>query len=143
MAAPDSEAFDNFLGEEVVDPSGQPIGTLSCYWEHDDGKPVLLGIDLLGPSALTHVAPAKGARLDDRKSYVVINFTKEKVQRASCLECGCELDAKFEQDVLAYYGEEAFDYKRTDAESARRELRRKVHIDPSKKPDADKRASNR
>ena len=132
MAAPDSEAFDNFLGEEVVDPSGQTIGTLSCYWEHEDGKPVMLGIDVLGPAAQTHVAPAKGARLDDRKSYVVIHFTKEKVQQASRLECGSELDAQVEQKVFAYYGEDAFGYKRTEPETARRELRRKVHNPPKK-----------
>ncbi|MEO6035152.1 MAG: hypothetical protein ABIQ35_07850 [Verrucomicrobiota bacterium] len=127
MGAPDSEALDNFLGEEVVDPAGRIVGTFSCYWEHDDGVPVLLGIDILETPARTHVAPAKGARLDDRKSYVVISFTKEKVQEASCLECGSELDTKFEEQVFAYYGDDAFGYKRAGAESVRKELRRKAH----------------
>lgn len=141
MPEPDSESLDNFLGEEVVDPAGLPIGTLSCYWEHADGKPVMLGIDVLGPSMRTHVAPVKGARLDDRKSYIVINFTKEKVGQASCLECGCELDAEFEKKVFAYYGEESFDYKRTNSEIERRELRKKAPNSPSKKPPVQKRIS--
>ena len=30
---PSSESFEEFLGEEVVDFDGNPIGTFACYWE--------------------------------------------------------------------------------------------------------------
>ncbi len=125
MSTPDSEVFDDFLGEEVVDSSGNVIGSLACYWEQDDTVPVLIGIDIGGSSEATHVAPAKGARLDLRKSYVVLAFDKEKIRRAPCLECGSELDADFEKKVFAFYGDDAFDYELS--KSAERQLRRKFN----------------
>lgn len=126
----DSEAFDDFLGEEVVDSERSAIGTFACYWEHDAGKPVLLGIDVDGRPG-THVMPAKDARLDSNKSYVVLPFSKEKIQRAPCLECGSDLDAKFEKKVFAYYGAAAIDYDATHA--IKRELRKKAFGNPSPK----------
>lgn len=116
----DSEEFDDFLGEEVVDADGAPIGTLACYWEHEPDKPVLLGIDVDGVPG-THVAPAKNAHLDTRKSYVILPFFKEKIRRAPSLECGSELDNAFEKKVFHYYGEDALDYKiKTDTELRRK-----------------------
>lgn len=29
-----ANVLDDFLGEEVVDRDGNPVGTLACYWEH-------------------------------------------------------------------------------------------------------------
>ncbi|MEO6182236.1 MAG: hypothetical protein ABIP71_03870 [Verrucomicrobiota bacterium] len=125
-----SEAFDDFLGEEVVNTQGDPIGTFSCYWEQEEGKPVLLGIDVIGIANATHLMPAKGARLDDRKSYIVVPFSKEQVAPAPCLECGCELDPAKERKVFAYYGTEAFDYTPTKVGSS--ELRRRLRPENSK-----------
>ena len=106
----DSEAFDDFLGEEAVDLAGRPLGTFACYWEHEPGNPVLLGINMESVSG-THVIPAKDVQLDTRKSYVVIPFNKEKLRRAPSLECGAELDRAFEQKVFDYYGDDSIDYE--------------------------------
>jgi hypothetical protein len=130
MAEMDSEALEDFLGEEVVDASGNPIGTLACFWEHDDGVPVLLGIELDGVNG-THLLPAKAAKLDTRKSYVVVDFSKEKMRKAPALECDSELDPSMERKVFAYYGADSIDYDPADAES-RLPLRRKNHA-PSNK----------
>jgi hypothetical protein len=125
----DAEAFDEFLGEEVVDLSGSPIGTFACYWEHQEGKPVLLGVDVNGNSGATHLLPAKGARLDERKTYVVVHFSKAKVEKAPCLECACDLDPKIERRAFNYYGADAFDYDPTKA--AGHELRKKLRPESS------------
>ena len=128
MAQPDSEAFEDFLGEEVVDVTGEPVGTLACFWEHDDGTPVLLGIDMGTASNDTHLAPAKGAQLDIRRSYVAVDFAKAKVRKAPVLDCGSELDPKLERKVIAYYGAGAYG----EENDTSRELRRKNHA-PSRK----------
>ena len=119
------DPFEDFIGEEVVDTHGNAIGTLECYWEHDEGKPVLLGINVGETAHHTHLMPAKGARLDEDQAYVMVPFKKEKVRLAPCLECGMELDDTFENNVFAYYGENSFDYKLRAADAAKRELRRK------------------
>lgn len=129
----DSEEFDDFLGEEVVDPNRVPMGTLACYWEHEDGQPVLLGIDIGELSETTHIAPVKGVILDSRKSYVVLNFTKEKIRGAPSLGCACELDASFEKKVFAYYGANALGFQAIGTEPVR-ELRKKFAPEPVAKP---------
>jgi hypothetical protein len=123
----ESEEFDDFLGEEVVDSNRLPIGILACYWEHEDGKPILLGIDTGELSGMTHVAPIKGVFLDSRKSYVVLHLTKEKVFGAPSLGCSCELDADFEKKVFAYYGANALGFQPIDAQPVPRELRKKTN----------------
>ncbi|MEO5801934.1 MAG: hypothetical protein ABIR24_00265 [Verrucomicrobiota bacterium] len=121
----DSETLEDFLGEEVVDPQATPIGTLACFWDSPDGTPVLLGIDVEELLDKTHLLPAKGAELDERKSYVTVQFTKEKVRKAPCLECGGELTPQLEKKVFAYYGASSFDEDIMAEDASPRELRRK------------------
>jgi len=106
----DSDALDDFLGEEVVDANGSAIGTLACYWEQDDGTPILIGIDFEDIPD-THVAPVRDVTLNTRKSYVVLPFSKDRIRRAPSLECGADLDRAFEQKVFDHYGESSVDYE--------------------------------
>jgi hypothetical protein len=103
---PSSESFEEFLGEEVVDFDGNPIGTFACYWERIKGRPVLLGIDCDGDQKRTRVAPAKGAWLNVKQTYLCLPYAKEYVEQAPCLDCNLELDAAFEERVYNYYGME-------------------------------------
>ncbi len=121
MAEYDSEAFDDFIGEEVVDHRGSPIGLFSCHWENHDGKPIWLGIQVSGMSNVTHLIPAKGVRLDDRKSYVVSPFSKAKVLQAPALGSGCELDKSTERKALLYYGADEDNYTKAKSSGGSKE----------------------
>ncbi|MEO7300401.1 MAG: hypothetical protein ABI042_17685 [Verrucomicrobiota bacterium] len=123
----DSEVIDDYLGEEVVDPRSQTIGTLVCYWEQKRGGPTLLGIDIGMVEGNTHVVPAKSAEFDERKSCVVISFTKERISRAPALECGSEIDREFEKKVYHFYGPTEFDYDPTDDSVPYQDLKRTNH----------------
>ena len=122
-----SDVLDDYLDEEVVDPRSQTIGTLVCYWEQNTGEPTLLGIDIGMVEGNTHVVPAKSAELDERKSYVVIPFTKERISRAPALECGSEIDREFEKKVYNFYGPTEFDYDPTDDSVPYQDLKRTNH----------------
>ena len=89
-------ALEDFMGEEVVDKEGNPVGTFACYWEREEKSALLLGVDLPGQSGHTHIVPAQGARFNERQSYVQVLFPKEKIAAAPSLECGCEMDDAFE-----------------------------------------------
>lgn len=119
-----SESFDEFLGEEVVDPDGHPVGTFACYWEWDTGKPLLLGISCNSQSRRTHVTPVKGVRLNSQQTYVQIPFSRQKVHEAPCLDCDGELDAAFEDRVYAHYGIEPAPGRRASSGSGRHDLKR-------------------
>ncbi len=121
----ETDPFEDFVGEEVVDSHGNTIGTLACYWEHAEGIPVLLGIDVGEVAHRIHLMPAKGAQPNERQTYVVASYNKDKVRQAPCLDCGCELDRGFEKKVFAFYGERAVGYKMRD-DVDQTELRRIV-----------------
>lgn len=121
---PSSDSFQQFLGEEVVDVEGYPVGTFACYWEHEEAKPVLLGVHCKGDVKRTHVVPAKGARLNESQAYVSIPHPGPKIQQAPSLDCDCELDAAFEERVCAYYGLPTTHLTARGIDCARAELRR-------------------
>ena len=132
-----SESFEDFLGEEVVDCEGETVGTFACYWERDEGKPMWLGIDCDGDQKQTRVAPAKGARLNVKQTYISLPFTREKIEQAPCLDCDAELDAAFEDRLYAYFGMPAPHVPLSGAATARPELKR-IPTPPAKalKPDS-------
>ena len=100
---PSSDSFEEFLGEEVVDEEGLPVGVFACYWEHEQGKPVLLGVHCNNDATRIHVVPAKGARLNTAQTYVSVPFPRPTILKAPALECDRELNATFEQTVCSYY----------------------------------------
>jgi hypothetical protein len=104
VGMPDAAPFDDFLGEEAVDSEGTPVGTLACYWEDEEHRPIFLGIDLPKSAQKTHLVPVKGTRLNESQSYVRLGFTREKIQNAPCLDCECELDRNLESHVYRHYG---------------------------------------
>jgi hypothetical protein len=121
---PEATPFDDFLGEEAVDSEGTPVGTLACYWENEEHRPIFLGIDLPEHPGKTRLVPVKGTQLNESQSYVRLGFTREKIQNAPCLDCECELDKNLEGDVYRYYGINYFAVKAMAVEKAQRHLRR-------------------
>lgn len=96
--------LEDFLGEEVVDAEGNPVGTLACYWERQQRSALLLGVDIPGKSGQTHIVPALGARCNERQIYVEVPFTQEKIVQAPCLPCECEIDEALEKRIWDFYG---------------------------------------
>lgn len=96
--------LEDFLGEEVVDTEGNPVGTLACYWERKQRNALLLGVDILGRSGHTHIVPAQGARCNERQIYVEVPFTRDKIVQAPCLPCECEMDETLEKLIWDFYG---------------------------------------
>ena len=96
--------LEDFLGEEVVDTEGNPVGTLACYWERQQRNALLLGVDISGRSGHTHIVPAQGARCNERQIYVEVPFTRDKIVQAPCLPCECEMDETLEKLIWDFYG---------------------------------------
>jgi hypothetical protein len=99
-----ADALEDFLGEEVIDREGTPVGTLACYWERHKRETLLLGVDIPGKSGHTHIVPAFGARCNHRKIYVEVAFTREKIIQAPSVTCEADIDGVLEERIWAYYG---------------------------------------
>lgn len=122
---PGANDLEDFLGEEVVDFEGNPVGSFACYWEGGEKKALLLGVDVPDRSGQTHLVPARGARFNERQGYVQVPFLREKIVEAPCLECGCEMDEAIQRRIQAFYElPMLFDPAGTEGEAQRQELRR-------------------
>ena len=102
-----ASALDDYLDEEVVDNTGQSLGTLACYWEGADGRLVFCGIKKEGQDGV-RVAPGDDAQLSERHSWVRIPFPAAKVNTAPRYECDQELDSAFEHAIYEHYEVEDF-----------------------------------
>ena len=128
-------ALEDFLGEEVVDMEGNPVGTFACYWEREQRNALLLGVDIPERSGSTHIVPARGARFNERQTYVQVPFTRDRIVQAPCLACSCEMDETFEQRVWDFYAlpmpcPVASDSLSQKVEPIREQLRHIVRRDP-------------
>ena len=118
-----------FHGGENSPPKIIPY-TLDDVLAQLNGRPVLLGIDCDGDQKRTRVAPAKGAWLNVKQTYICLPYAKEYVEQAPCLDCDLELDAAFEERVYNYYGMESPYSAGTDPQS---KLNKISHQAPTEK----------
>lgn len=96
-------SLSDYLGEEVVDRDGVPVGTLRCYWESAPDVPEFCGIELKCHSVV-RVVPVQFSRNDERHSCVRLNVSAQKVETAPGWDCSIELDGPLQQKVNAHFG---------------------------------------
>lgn len=99
--------WEDYLGEEVVDRHGDPIGRLECYWTGEDEAPAFLGISTEQVRNSTFVVPASLARREERHSCVRLKIPALKAREAPKLECDQPIDTAFEKRLSAYFHLEA------------------------------------
>jgi hypothetical protein len=95
--------LEDFLGEEVVDRDGEPVGTFACYWHLFDGRVAVLGVFVGTDSERTRVAPARGMRVGERHSCIRLPFSRPKVENAPVLECDQDLEHDTEEEMYRHY----------------------------------------
>ena len=95
--------LDDYLDEEVVDKNGKTIGTLSCYWEGDEGALVFCGVKIADQD-LVRVVPGDNAQISERHSWVRLGFSAATIRSAPSYDCDQELDGAFERNVYQHYG---------------------------------------
>lgn len=99
--------WEDYLGEEVVDRRGDPIGRLECYWTGEDELPAFLGISTEEDRNHTFVVPASLARLEERYSCIRLTIPGSKARHAPSLECDQPIDTAFEKKLTEYFHLEA------------------------------------
>ena len=96
-------ALEDYLDEEVVDRSGKPLGTLTCYWEDGDGLLVFCGVHVQNADDV-RVVPGSDLQVSERHSWVRVNYPRSVVSKAPAYDCDEELNAEFERRVFEHYG---------------------------------------
>lgn len=95
--------WEDFLGEEVVDRRGDPIGRLECYWTGEDEKPEFLGVSTYENRENTFVVPASLSRVEERYSCIRLTIPAIKVRQAPQLECDKPIDTAFQKKLSEYF----------------------------------------
>ena len=95
--------WEDYLGEEVVDRRGDPIGRLECYWTGEDEMPAFIGISTEEDRNHTCVVPASLSRLEERYSCVRVTIPALKVRQAPQLQCDQPIDTAFERKLNEYF----------------------------------------
>lgn len=101
-----ASVLDDYMDEEVVDRKTKPVGTLSCYWEAEDGSVAFCGVKANGDNGV-RVVPGLGAQVSEHYSWVRLGYAANKVLTAPTYDCDQEVDVAFERSVYEHYGIEA------------------------------------
>jgi hypothetical protein len=120
MAAIQVQDIAQWRGDEVVDVSGQKLGTLAhVYYDAESDDPLFLGIRVGRLRPRLVLVPAEGARVGKRQ--IQIRRSKEEVDAAPRLDLDTELRVEDEPAVFQQFG---LDYRPTNTTSGRRLIRR-------------------
>jgi hypothetical protein len=95
--------WEDYLGEEVVDRRGDPIGRLECYWTGEDDVPAFIGISTEEDRNHTFVVPAALSRREERYSCIRLTIPGIKVRQAPQLECDQPIDTAFARRLAEFF----------------------------------------
>jgi uncharacterized protein (TIGR02271 family) len=96
--------FSNYIGHDVVDNTGNKIGTLECLWTDHNNEPAFLGVRTGWLMGKTHVVPAHEAQVSENGRRLKLPYDTERVKAAPAYEPGVELDDRTENEIYSYYG---------------------------------------
>jgi len=93
----------DFLDEEVVDKSGEKVGTLACFWESKPDRVAYYGVKT-SEQAIVRVVPARFSTLDEYNSCIQVGFLASAIRAAPGWDCSMELDAWLQEKVHNHFG---------------------------------------
>jgi uncharacterized protein (TIGR02271 family) len=96
--------LERYIGYDVVDRNGNPIGTLECLWTDHTGEPAFVGVRTGWLFGKTHVVPADSVEVSKHGGRIRLPYTEEKVKEAPAYETDAEMTLEKEQEVYRYYG---------------------------------------
>jgi hypothetical protein len=92
------------LGREVLDRSGQRLGTFFWLWHHDAaGKVQFFGVQTAWSSETVLVVPAEGVQVDQRPRAVRVPYPRTLVYQAPAYVCGAEFTLEQEREIYLHY----------------------------------------
>lgn len=96
--------FSNYIGHDVVDNSGDKIGTLECLWTDHSDEPAFLGVRTGWFLGKTHVVPANQASVSESGRRIRLPYDADRIKAAPSYDPGVELDDRSEREIYSYYG---------------------------------------
>ena len=96
--------LEQYVGYEVVDRSGNKIGTLECLWADPNGQPAFVGVRTGWFLGKTHVVPAASVEVSNQAERLRLPYTEEKVKDAPAYDADADISDAEEAEINRYYG---------------------------------------
>ena len=99
----ESRNLQQYIDHNVVDQTGNKIGTLQCLWSDHQGEPAFLGVQTGWIFGKTHVVPAQRAEVNESTQTIRVPYNADKIKAAPSYDPGVELDVTTERQIHSYY----------------------------------------
>lgn len=96
--------FSNYIGHDVVDNSGNKVGTLECLWTDHSSEPTFLGVRTGWFLGKTHVVPAHQASVSESGRRIRLPYGADRIKGAPSYDPGVNLEERNEREIYSYYG---------------------------------------
>jgi len=96
--------LERYIGYDVVDRSGNKIGTLDCLWADTSGQPAFVGVRTGWFLGKTHVVPAESVEVSDQSQRLRLPYTEDKVRNAPAIDAESDISDAEEAEIYRYYG---------------------------------------
>ena len=99
----DEDGARKLAGREVIDESGETVGTVEGFWtDPSTGRVEFLGVKCSWLSGKVHVVPAGDAQITEH--HIKLAFPGELIKRAPTASAGAELAQVEKEEINRYYG---------------------------------------
>jgi uncharacterized protein (TIGR02271 family) len=98
-----------YIDYTVADRNENKVGTVDSVWLDHNNQPAYLAIRTgwLGMGK-THVVPAQGADVSERRRTIRLPYTTEQIKSAPDFDTSAQLQSEDEDRIGTYYGEYGF-----------------------------------
>ena len=96
--------LSNYIGHDVVDSSGDKVGTLECLWTDNNNEPAFLGVRTGWLLGKTHVVPAHHAAVSERGQRIRLPYDADRIKHAPSYDPGADISDADEREIHSYYG---------------------------------------
>jgi sporulation protein YlmC with PRC-barrel domain len=99
----DEDGARKLVGREVLDESGETVGTVEAFWmDPSTGRVEFLGVKCSWLSGKVHVVPAGDAQVTEH--HLRLRFPGALIKRAPTSSPGAELAQLEKEEINQYYG---------------------------------------
>jgi uncharacterized protein (TIGR02271 family) len=96
--------YERLIGYDVIDKSGNKIGTVNNLWVDQNHQPEFIGVKTGWFSGKNHVVSVHTADMNHKSRIIRLPFSEDKIKNAPSFDADADLSDTDDQQVYRYYG---------------------------------------
>lgn len=95
--------YERLIGYDVIDKSGNKIGTVNNLWVDQNHQPEFIGVKTGWLSGKNHVVSVHTADMNHKSRIIRLPFSEDKIKNAPSFDADADLSDTDDQQVYRYY----------------------------------------